>query len=109
MKRNSTAQQIRFVLDQLSPLEDLRSRSMFGGHGIYSGSSFFGIVYDSRLYFKTNTASRQPYESRGMNPFRPHGRQTMNYHEVPAEVIENPAELVRWAQQAILVSNHETF
>lgn len=107
MKRNSNAQQTGFILDQLSSLEDLRSRLMFGGHGLYSGPSFFGIVYDGHLYFKTNTASRQPYESRGMKPFRPYGHQTMNYHEVPVEVIENPAELLLWARQAILVSNNE--
>ena len=107
MKRNSNAQQTGFILDQLSPLEDLRSRSMFGGHGLYSGPSFFGIVYDGHLYFKTNTSIRQPYESRGMKPFCPNGRQTMNYHEVPAEVIENPVELVQWARQAILVSHDE--
>jgi len=107
MKRNSNAEQTGFILDQLSPLEDLRSCSMFGGHGLYSGPSFFGIVYDGHLYFKTNTASRQRYETRGMKPFRPNDRQTMNYHEVPAEVTENPTELVQWARQAILVSNNE--
>lgn len=45
-----------FVLEQLAALPGLRCRSMFGGHGLYYGEQFFGIVYDSRLYFKTHPA-----------------------------------------------------
>lgn len=43
-----------FVLDQLPALGDIRCRAMFGGYGLYLGEDFFGIVYDGRLYFKTD-------------------------------------------------------
>src|SRR5207302_1728335 len=33
-----------FVLDQLGALPELRSRAMFGGHGLYQADCFFGIL-----------------------------------------------------------------
>ena len=90
-----------FVLDQLSGLGALTCRGMFGGYGLYSGQTFFGIIFQGRLYFKTDESTRGEYERRGMKPFQPNERQTMKYHEVPAEVAEDRAQLLAWAQEAI--------
>ena len=91
-----------FVEDQLSGLRGVACRAMFGGYGVYWGRTFFGIIYRSRLYFKTSEATRGRYEEAGMKPFRPSAKQTLkSYYEVPAEVIERPDELVAWAQEAI--------
>ena len=95
-----------FVLDQLNDLDDVTCRAMFGGHGLYLGKSFFGIVYEGRLYFKTDEVSRIEYSRRGMKPFHPSERQTMKYHEVPPDVIENRDEVLVWAQQAIQIARH---
>ena len=38
-----------FVLDQLSGLDDLIARSLFGGVGLYSRGLFFGIMSRDRL------------------------------------------------------------
>jgi len=90
-----------FILDQLSGAGEVSCRGMFGGHGLYSGQTFFGIVFQGRLYFKTNESTRGEYERRGMKPFQPARRQTMKYHEVPAEVVEDREQLLAWARQAI--------
>lgn len=37
-----------FVLDQLAGLEGVSARRMFGGHGLYRGGDFFGIIHDGR-------------------------------------------------------------
>ena len=42
------SEQLSFILDQLSAVPGLRSRSMFGGHGLYSGASIFGMVIDGQ-------------------------------------------------------------
>jgi len=94
-----------FVLDQLSGLADVSSRAMFGGQGVYSGKTFFAIIYRDRLYFKTGDVNRPAYERRGMKPFRPNERQTMRYHEVPADVIEDATELANWARESISISH----
>ena len=94
-----------FVLDQLRELGEVRRRAMFGGFGLYCGEAFFGIVFDDRLYFKTNDSTAWQYASRGMKSFRPNDRQRLrNYYEVPPEIVEDPDELMVWALQALSLS-----
>jgi DNA transformation protein len=90
-----------FVLDQLGRVDGVTTRPMFGGHGLYRGGVFFGIVCDGRLYFKTDEASAAEYRKRGAEPFRPSETQTLKrYYEVPAEVVESSPSLAEWAQRA---------
>lgn len=96
-----------FVLDQLTALPELRARAMFGGHGLYSGERFFGILFEGRVYFKADEVTRADYESRGMSAFtyEMKGRvMTMSYYEVPLDVLEDRDEAVVWARQAIEVA-----
>jgi DNA transformation protein len=96
-----------FVLDQLSALPELRAKAMFGGHGLYSGDKFFGILDEGRLFFKTDSRSQAEYTARGMGPFTYEMKgkvMTMAYHEVPPEVLEQPHELTTWAQRAIQIA-----
>ena len=96
-----------FVLDQLSALPDVRARAMFGAHGLYQGESFFAILDEGRLFFKTDAQSQTDYSARGMGPFtyESKGRvMTMSYHEVPPDVLENREDLVAWARRAIQIA-----
>ena len=91
-----------YILDQLGGLNSVASRSMFGGHGLYQGPAFFGILSKGRLYFKTDKRTRERYLECGMKPFQPNAKQTLkNYYEVPAEVLEDSDQLSDWAQKAI--------
>ena len=93
---------LAFVLDQLRGLPGVESRAMFGGHGLYQGPDFFGIVHRGRLYFRVSDATRPDYEARGAAAFRPGPSQTLKrYYEVPADVLEDAAEAVRWARAAV--------
>ena len=97
-----------FVLDQLSGLPELRARAMFGAHGLYSGGHFFGILDEGRLFFKTDGVSQANYTERGMGAFtyEMKGRvMTMACHEVPPDVLENPHEVILWAQRAIQLAS----
>ena len=91
-----------FVLDQLSELDDVVPRSMFGGVGLYSSGRFFGILARDRLYLKVDDQNRAAYEEAGEKPFKPYpGRPgSMNYYAVPLAVLESPNELVAWAREA---------
>jgi len=92
----------QFVLDQLNDLGRVDCRHMFGGFGVYRGDTFFGIISDGRLYFKTNEATREDYLAEGMEPFRPSDKMTLkSYYEVPADVLEDPEALTAWATRAI--------
>ncbi len=91
-----------FVVEQLQSLGDVTGRAMFGGHGLYSGEIFFGIVFGGRLYLRTDEGSRDEYVKRGMKPFRPSAKQTPGrYYEVPLDVLEDSGLLVEWARRAV--------
>jgi DNA transformation protein len=88
-----------YVSEQLG--EDVEIRPMFGGYGLYRDERFFGIVFQSRLYFKTGPLSRKEYVTRGMKPFKPNQRMTLkSYFEVPADVLEDRETLRAWAEKA---------
>lgn len=97
-------QYLDYLLGQLEGVGRLSARRMFGGLGFYSGEVFFGLVYKERLYFKTDDATRPEYEARGSEGFRPRANlegMKMTYYTVPAEVLEDEDEAVRWARKAV--------
>ena len=95
-----------FVLDQLSGLDGVIPKAMFGGIGLYYRDTFFGILARDTLYLKVDDTNRADYEREGMKPFKPYpGRpSTMQYYEVPAGVLESSVELVSWARKAVAVA-----
>jgi DNA transformation protein len=88
-----------FVAEQLG--EGIEIRAMFGGHGLYRGDAFFGILFKGRLYFRTGPLSRKEYVKRGMKPFKPNGRMTSKtYFEVPGDVLEDREQVRAWMLKA---------
>lgn len=96
-----------FVLEQLGRvLPDVRERRMFGGVGLYSGDLFFALIGNDTLYLKADDQTRGDFEAIGMGPFRPYGddRESMNYYEVAASVLEDVDALQEWATKAVDVA-----
>ena len=92
----------QFVLDQLTGIDGVVCRAMFGGHGLYRGGTFFGILFKGRLYFKTDKESAREYDARGMDCFRPSaGKRMTRYREVPGDIIDDAAALCAWALRSI--------
>ena len=84
-------------LEKLQPIGDIRSKRMFGGHGIFYKGKMFAII-DSRgqSYLKVNDSTMAEFEERGS--FK-HSR--MPYYSVPNDVILNQDELIRWTLKCI--------
>ncbi len=94
-----------FVLEQLQALDDVRCKSMFGGYGLYLEETFFAIIADSELYFKTNETTRLKYTEKGMGPFVFKGTQTLkNYYNIPVEILEDTDTLADWAYESVSIS-----
>lgn len=92
---------LRFVLERLDALPALHARAMFGGHGLSADGRFFAIVYQGRLYFKTDEAGRADYVEWRMDCFQPNPRQRLkNDYEVPVEILEG-AQLMEWARRVL--------
>ncbi|MBX3118628.1 MAG: TfoX/Sxy family protein [Fimbriimonadaceae bacterium] len=83
----------------------IRTKSMFGGLGVYSGELFFAVADDGKLYFKVDDTNRSDYEAAGMEPFNPMNAPTpMSYWEVPKAVFEDAKELGVWMEKAVSVA-----
>jgi DNA transformation protein len=92
-----------FVLDQLSGVDGMRAKDMFGGIGLYAGDVFFGILASDVLYLKVDETNRGEYEAAGTEPFRPYADRpmTMAYYAVPLEVLETAPTLIEWAERSV--------
>lgn len=97
---------LSFVEDQLERVGNIISKKMFGGAGIYCEGVFFALIADDILYFKVDESNKQDYEAEGMGQFKPYGNDSysMNYYEVPVEVLEDEEMLRLWAEKALDVA-----
>jgi DNA transformation protein and related proteins len=95
-----------YVLEQLQGVGTVVAKPMFGGVGLYSGGVFFALIDDDALYFKVDETTRLEYEQAGTRPFQPYGENSysMQYFEVPADILENRALLSAWANKAVAVA-----
>ena len=94
-----------YVVEQLGRVAPVTGKSMFGGVGLYAEGVFFALISQDRLYFKVDDATRPDFERLGMEPFRPFGEDSaMGYYEVPADVVEDAAQLRPWMRRAVDVA-----
>jgi DNA transformation protein len=92
-----------FVLEQLRAVTAVTWKRMFGAVGLYADSVFFAIVDDDTLYFKVGDASRARYVEAGSKAFQPYGdgTQSVNYFELPPDVLEDEELLREWMREAL--------
>jgi DNA transformation protein and related proteins len=102
-----SANYLQYVLDQLASLGRVTPRRMFGAVGLYCEEHFFAIIDNDTLFFKVDDSNRPDYESRGMAAFRPYADRpevSMTYFEVPADALEDSAELIQWGRRSVAVA-----
>lgn len=96
-----------YICDQLSEAGMVTYKKMFGGAGIYLDGKVIGLVAENILYFKVDDTNKADYLNASMQAFKPFGDESyaMNYYELPADIIEDKAELAIWARKAFEVSS----
>lgn len=99
-----TAQSIiRKLASGLTPLGVFRARPMFGGHGLYLDDLMFGLIYDARLYLKTDEESRTAFEREGSEPFvydSGKGCVSTSYWLCPPAALKDATKLRAWVGRA---------
>ena len=90
---------ILYVAHQLKSLGNLTVKKMFGGAGIYFENVFFALIADDVLYFKVDETNRTHSAPKAMGRFKPFDDKpyTMQYYEVPVDILEDSEELYKWA------------
>ena len=87
------------VVDLLSSLGGISSRSMFGGYGIFSEGNMFALISGATLFFKVDDSNISNYTNADSKQYKP-----MPYYEVPAALFEDVAKLQVWAQESIAIA-----
>ncbi|WP_242108772.1 TfoX/Sxy family protein [Luteimonas aquatica] len=101
---------LRYVLEQLSPLPDLRAAAFFSGIGIRSATAMFAMLMDGSLYFATDEATRPQYLALGSRRFSYRMKTRLvetKFFEVPAEIIDERERLLAFARAAIAVAERK--
>lgn len=61
---------LRAVVDRFEARGPVRTKAMFGGHGVWCDDRFVAIVFRDVLYLKVNAATRPLFEAAGCTPFQ---------------------------------------
>jgi DNA transformation protein len=103
---------VEYVVEQLSGWGEVSVGRMFGGAGLYRGGIMFAVIADDVAYLKVDDSNRDDFLRAGSAPFEPYPDKIKTtirtYYEIPADVLENPAELAQWAERSWLIARKKS-
>jgi DNA transformation protein len=91
-------------LELLGSLGAMRARRMFSGQGIYADDVFVALIFDERLFLKTDSQTRERFNAAGGVPFSfaKQGETIATaYLTAPDDAMESPALMQPWARLAL--------
>ncbi len=94
-----------YIIDQLSRWGNVSARKMFGCAGLYRDGKMFGIVADDVAYLKVDNTNIDKFILRGALPLKPFPNRptSLSFFEVPEDIVENPEELIEWAEESLFI------
>jgi DNA transformation protein and related proteins len=85
------------MVEKLSSIEGITSKSMFGGYGIFKDGNMFGIIDKAgQPYLKSNEVIITDFEKEGSVK---HSR--MPYYSIPDHIFNDYDKLLNWAEKSI--------
>ena len=93
--------------DLFHGLGSIRTKRMFGGHGVYADEVFFAWVVRDVLYLKGDEMTAPHFGERGLERFeyvKDGEVMKMAFYQAPAECLEDPDEAMKWGRMAIEAS-----
>ncbi|MEM7765115.1 MAG: TfoX/Sxy family protein [Pseudomonadota bacterium] len=94
---------VAYLSEVFATLGPIRTRKMFGGHGVYFDDIMIGLVADDELYLKVDAISRVEFEALDLPAFEFTAKgktNKMSYHLAPESVFDDPDEACRWGRLA---------
>jgi DNA transformation protein and related proteins len=82
--------QYAYIIDQLSFVNELRGKKMFGEYGLYSGEKFFGLICRNNLFIKATDDLKLLIADDGMRAYE---TATEGYWHISDIIIEDKDEL----------------
>jgi DNA transformation protein len=104
-----------FIRDLFAPFGPVTMRRMFGGAGLWSDGSMFGLVFDGAIFLKVDETSIPDFAREGSRPFvytrakSPGrvGRASLSYWRLPERLYDDPEELAVWAARALAIAERK--
>ncbi|RED99403.1 TfoX/Sxy family protein [Marinoscillum furvescens] len=91
-----------YISEQLSGIQDVTTKRMFGGIGFFHAGQMFGMIGGETFRLKVGEHNQADYEAHGMKPYHSEKKKKgMPYWEVPKVVIDDKEKLTEWAHKAI--------
>ena len=81
----------------------IRSKSMFGGHGLFCEGLMFALIGDGALYFKVDEENEDEFRQLDLPRFtylRKGEEASLGYRLAPDEVFQHPGMMRPWLQSA---------
>jgi DNA transformation protein len=83
-------------------------RRMFGGAGIFADGLMIGLVSQGAIYLKADQTTIPAFQQEGLGPFtyaaKARKRAVMSYWRMPERLYDDPEELARWAERALVIA-----
>lgn len=92
------------------PLGHIKSRSMFGGFGIFSNDTMFALVVNDRLHIRANATLTQEFKSQGLKPYiyKKRGFPVVTkYFALTDDLASDPQKTIELATLALNAANDE--
>ncbi|UXI02505.1 TfoX/Sxy family DNA transformation protein [Photobacterium sp. TY1-4] len=83
--------------------ENVKSRSMFGGFGIFSGETMFALVVNDKLHLRANAENEEQFKQAGLSPYvyKKRGFPVVTKHfAIPEEWWDAPEQIIEHAKQS---------
>lgn len=93
--------------DFLAPLGVIMIKPMFSGSGVYADGQFFALIFDGKLYLKSDASTAARFDAEGLQPFSYTTRSrvvTTSYRQAPERLYDDPDEMLDWAREAVTVA-----
>ena len=88
---------LEILKEALERAGDVSGRRMFGGIGVYFDATFFALIDDGAIYFKTSDATRAMFEAEGSRPFSYMTKKGLaelrSYWRLPERLLDETDEL----------------
>ncbi|MEO8671581.1 MAG: TfoX/Sxy family protein [Tahibacter sp.] len=94
---------LEFLEELFAGLGHVRTRRMFGGHGVYFDGIMIALVADTRLFLKVDEVTKPDFLTAGCTPFVYEGggrRIEMSYWSAPESAMDVADEMTPWARRA---------
>ena len=96
----------QYIEDQLTIVDGVTSKKMFGGVGFFKEGKMFGMIStDTSFRLKVDESNKADFEKHNMKPlFMKNKKKGMPYWEVPAHILEDQSQLKVWVERSIAIA-----